>query len=51
MTLSRAAIDRVNQEIIEFRHRILALAEADLEESEVYHLGIQFFPMTQGGGA
>jgi uncharacterized protein (TIGR02147 family) len=47
MTLSNEAIQRVNQEIGEFRRRILAIAEADSQESEVYHMGIQFFPMTR----
>jgi uncharacterized protein (TIGR02147 family) len=49
MTLSPQARERVEQEIGEFRRRILALAESDRGETEVYHLGIQFFPMTQGG--
>jgi len=47
MTLSSEAIQRVNQEIGEFRRRILAIAESDSQESEVYHMGIQFFPMTR----
>lgn len=47
MTLSAEAIQRVNQEIGEFRRRILAIAEADSQETEVYHMGIQFFPMTR----
>lgn len=47
MTLSAEAIQQVNQEIGEFRRRILAIAEADSQETEVYHMGIQFFPMTR----
>lgn len=47
VTLSPAAIERVNQEIGDFRRRILAIAEADSNETEVYHMGIQFFPMTR----
>lgn len=47
VTLSPAALERVNQEIGDFRRRILAIAEADSNETEVHHLGIQFFPMTR----
>lgn len=47
VTLSPEAIERVNQEIGDFRRRIMAIAEADSQETEVYHMGIQFFPMTR----
>jgi uncharacterized protein (TIGR02147 family) len=47
VTLSPDAMQRVGQEIGDFRRRILSIAEADFDETEVYHLGIQFFPMTR----
>ncbi|HNY29492.1 MAG TPA: TIGR02147 family protein [Fibrobacteria bacterium] len=47
VTLSREGRARVESEIVEFRRRILAIAEADSREIGVYHLGIQLFPMTR----
>jgi len=48
MTLSSEGRRRVEAEIVEFRRRILSIAEADAAEDSVYHLGIQLFPMTRG---
>jgi uncharacterized protein (TIGR02147 family) len=47
MTLSTAGRERVSAELARFRRQILSIAEADTGETEVYHLGMQFFPMTQ----
>jgi len=51
VTLSPEARSRVETELAEFRSRILAIAEADRGETEVWHLGLQFIPLTQGGAA
>jgi uncharacterized protein (TIGR02147 family) len=47
VTLSKAGRARVESEIVEFRRRVLAIAQADACEIGVYHLGIQLFPMTR----
>lgn len=47
VTLSSEGRARVESEIVEFRRRILAIAQADSREIGVYHLGIQLFPMTR----
>ena len=48
MTLSASGREKVAQELVRFRRQILSIAEADSGETEVYHLGMQFFPMTGG---
>jgi len=48
MTLSGEGRRRVEAEIVEFRRRILSIAESDQGEDAVYHLGIQLFPMAGG---
>ena len=51
VTLSPSARARVEEEIAQFRTRLLAIAEADKDETDVWHLGMQFFPLTQGSSA
>jgi uncharacterized protein (TIGR02147 family) len=49
VTLSAAGRERALQEIARARRQILSIAESDSGETEVYHLGMQFFPMTGNG--
>ena len=47
MTLSREGRAKVEAEIVEFRRRVQAIAQADQGETMVHHLGIQMFPMSR----
>lgn len=48
MGISEDSFYRITKEIEEFRRRITAIAMQDPEESRVYRLNVQLFPLTKG---
>ena len=45
--LTERSRERIEQELVEFRRRIMAIATEDAETDRVFRLNLQFFPLSE----